>query len=80
VPVVTDIPSFRVIAGLCGARWSPGDARGFAAALLEVCSSDAATMRERVRQHYEHVLHWDAIAAATVAAYRGLSERKRRPA
>ena len=34
VPVVTDIPSFRAIAGDCGARWPPGDAGAFADALL----------------------------------------------
>ena len=27
VPIVTDIPSFRSIAGDCGERWQPGDAR-----------------------------------------------------
>ncbi len=40
VPVVTDIPSFRAIAGDTGARWTPGDAADFARVLVEVCSTD----------------------------------------
>ena len=79
VPVVTDIPSFRVIAGPCGARWPAGDARACAAALLEVRARDAATAREQVTRHFSRVLHWDAIAAATLAAYTELRDRKRRP-
>ena len=79
VPVVTDIPPFRVIAGPCGTRWQPGDARAFASALLKVSAGNAEAAREQVRQHYQHVLHWDAIAAATFAAYRQLAEQKRRP-
>ena len=80
VPVVTDIPPFRVIAGRCGARWAPGDARSFATALLDVCARDAVSERDQVKAHFERVLRWDAIANRTLAAYRELSARKRRPA
>lgn len=80
VPVVTDIPPFRVIAGPCGTRWPAGDAAAFAAALREVCARDAATAREQVRQHYDRVLRWDAIGARTLAEYRDVHGRKGRPA
>ena len=42
IPVVTDIPSFRVIAGDSGARWPPGDARAFSTALRDVCARNLA--------------------------------------
>ena len=78
VPVVTDIAPYRVIAGSCGARWAPGNAAAFAAALQDVCSRDAAPAREQVREHFARVLNWDAIAARTLAAYRELCEHKGR--
>ena len=77
IPVVTDIPSFRVIAGDTGARWSVGDAAAFAAALRRVCDSDLAIERARVGDHYQRVLRWEAIAQRTVAAYQALVEEKR---
>lgn len=80
VPVVTDIPPFRVIAGPCGARWRPGDARAFAAALIEVCGRNAATGRAQVERQFADALHWDAIAQRTLAAYGELSDRTRRTA
>lgn len=79
VPVVTDIAPFRVITGPCGARWRPGDAAAFAAALLEVCGRDAAAGRAQVQHHFEHELHWDAIARQTLTAYQELSAAKGRP-
>lgn len=77
VPVVTDIPSFRAIAGTTGERWTPGDASSFAAALTRVCASDLTDQKARVVSQYDRVLRWDAIARATVAAYRSLLDTKR---
>jgi glycosyltransferase involved in cell wall biosynthesis len=77
VPVVTDIPSFRVIAGDSGERWPAGDANAFAAALQRVCSGNLDDQRARVREHYERVLRWEAIAARTVAEYQALVNAKR---
>jgi glycosyltransferase involved in cell wall biosynthesis len=77
VPVVTDIPSFRVIAGASGERWTPGDAAGFAAALTRVCASGLAAHKARVASQYDRVLRWDAIGRETVAAYRSLVDAKR---
>lgn len=78
VPVVTDIPSFRAIAGDCGARWAPGDANACAAALRHVCSSNLAAQRARVLDHYDACLQWTAIARQTVREYQALVEAKRR--
>ena len=79
VPVVTDIPPFRAIAGPCGARWAPGDAAALASALRDVCSRDLTAAREQARERFARMLQWDAIAAATLTAYRELCEWKRRP-
>ena len=73
VPIVTDIPSFRSIAGDCGERWQPGDAE-------RIClggddgwpRSTCSDQRARVREQYDRVLRWDAIAHRTVADYQSL--------
>ena len=76
VPVVTDIPSFRSIAGDCGQRWAPGDAAGFASALLTV--SDALEADKRaVTDRFDRVLSWSAIATRTVDEYTSVLNDKR---
>jgi glycosyltransferase involved in cell wall biosynthesis len=77
IPVVTDIPSFRVIAGESGARWPPGDAGAFSAALREVCSRNLPEEKMRVTAQYDRALRWEAIARRTVDEYRSLVESKR---
>lgn len=77
VPVVTDIPSFRVIAGGCGARWPAGDATAFADALQRTCSGNLAELRARVAEHYDRVLRWDAIARRTIDEYQALAAARR---
>lgn len=77
VPVVTDIAPFRAIAGDCGARWTPGDAGAFAAALTRICTSDLREQRARVIERYDAVLRWEAIAARTISEYRALVEARR---
>ena len=76
VPVITDIPAFRVIAGDCGRRWKPGDAGEFASALLHVCGTDLSGQRARVIEHYNAVLRWEAIARRTISEYRALVDAK----
>jgi len=70
-PVVTDIPSFRVTTaeGSIGALWTPGDASGFADALVNVSRRDRLTSRERVIDHFDRALSWTAVARAATAAY-----------
>ena len=78
VPVVTDIPSFRVIAGQQGARWAAGDPAAFCEALLGVCHADLIAARTGVKDHFDRVLSWPAIAERTVSEYRSLVEVTRR--
>jgi glycosyltransferase involved in cell wall biosynthesis len=75
-PVVTDIPSFRTIAGDAGVFWPAGNAAAFSAALLDACSRDLASEREKVQRQYADVLSWEAIGSRTVTAYRDILERR----
>ena len=77
VPIVTDIPSFRVIAGDCGMRWSPGDAHAFAEALHTVCNGSLDEHRRCVAAQYDRALRWEAIARRTVDEYQALVDSKR---
>ena len=77
VPIVTDIPSFRAIAGDAGERWQPGDAAEFASAVRRVASIDLADQRARVRAQYDRVLRWEAIAHRTIAEYQAVADAKR---
>ena len=72
IPVVTDIPSFRAIAGDCGARWQPGDAQQLADALLRVCSKPLAAQKSATRDRFARELSWDAIGRRTVHEYQTL--------
>lgn len=77
VPVVTDIPSFRAIAGDCGARFPPGEAGGFATALLRVCSADLPALKAATKAHFARELSWDAVASRTVEAYQTVLDARR---
>ena len=76
VPVVTDIPSFRTIAGAAGVFWPAGNAAAFSSALLDACSRDLASEREKVLRQVAGVLSWEAIASRTVTTYRDIFERR----
>jgi glycosyltransferase involved in cell wall biosynthesis len=73
VPVVTNIPSFRAIAGDERPRWTPGDADDFARVLLETCAADLDRLRAAAKARFNSVLSWEAIGARTVAEYRALA-------
>jgi len=77
VPVVTDIPSFRSIAGDCGRRWAVGNAEALSSALVQVGRRDLVAERAAVRERFNHVLRWDAIATRTVAEYQAILGAKR---
>lgn len=76
VPVISDIPSFRAIAGDCGARWAPGDATACATAILHAAALDRDGARDRVMRHFARDLSWRAIGARTMALYSDLSARR----
>jgi glycosyltransferase involved in cell wall biosynthesis len=77
VPVVTDIPSHRAIAGDAGARWPAGDAEACARALLQVSGATLAEQKSRVLERYHAVLRWEAIASQTIREYQSLVEARR---
>src|SRR5262249_24884144 len=62
LPVVSDIPTYRVItaAGSFGALWPAGDADAFARALVRVARANDPSARQRVMQHFDHALSWRA--------------------
>jgi len=72
VPIVTNIPSFRAIAGDTGARWTPGDAEHFAHVLVETCARDLDAQKAAAKARFDRVLSWKSIGARTVAEYRTL--------
>jgi glycosyltransferase involved in cell wall biosynthesis len=83
IPVVTDIPSFQVLTGggSVGTLWTPGNASACARALVEVASRDRSAERQRVLDHFQRELTWDAIGRRAVAVYRDVVDRCRnRPA
>ncbi len=71
VPVVTSIPTFRLLTGdALGARWTPGDADGCARALVAVARRDLAAERARVRERFERELSWTAVGRRALEIYR----------
>ena len=83
VPVVTDIPSFRFMTAAesddeaVGARWPPGDAEAFAAALRRVAAGDLERAGRAARRLFDERLSWPAIGRRALAAYTEVHERRR---
>ncbi len=86
VPVVSDIPPFRVLtdSGRIGALFPVGDAGALARALERLGSSesspssDAWTARRAiVRAHFERELSWSALARRALGIYREAGARRR---
>ncbi len=75
VPIVTDIPSFRVLTdgGKIGACWPPGDGAAFAAAFLRVSRQPIQNISDQAVRHFEERLSFPAIARKAVQAYRELA-------
>jgi glycosyltransferase involved in cell wall biosynthesis len=76
VPVVTDIPSFRAIAGECGERFPVGDPDAFASALLRSASQLAGSKSE-TKARFDRELSWSAIANHTVRDYQAVLDARR---
>jgi glycosyltransferase involved in cell wall biosynthesis len=77
IPVVTDIPSFRVITagGRIGALWPPGDAPAFAKALLALASQPLASLSAEARHFFEENWRFSALGRRAVAVYQEVLER-----
>lgn len=65
VPVLSDIPPFRRLAGSLGTLFPPGDA----AALAEVLGRALTVPREDVRAHFDAECAWDVVAARYADVY-----------
>jgi glycosyltransferase involved in cell wall biosynthesis len=72
VPVVTDIPSFRVMtdSGRIGACWRPGSPEAFAEKFLAVVPQPLEQLSRRAHSFFQSQLSYQAIARDSVRAYR----------
>ncbi len=78
LPVVTDIPAFRALAGGVAALWPPGDASACARALVQAAGSLDPARREAVSSHFRRELSWPAVARRALGAYaEALAARRR---
>jgi glycosyltransferase involved in cell wall biosynthesis len=69
VPVVTAIPTFRLLAAGGGALWRPGDAGGLARALADVASRDLDAERARLAAHFSTALSWNVVGRRALEIY-----------
>ena len=71
IPVVTDIPTFRLMtgAGTVGALWTPGDAASCARAIADVSARDLSAARATLAAHFDRALSWDAVGRRALAIY-----------
>lgn len=72
-PVVTDIPSFRAIAGDVGWRFPPGDASRLARSLRSLAAAPAEALRSSCRRRFEDELSFDRLGERLRAIYRSLA-------
>ena len=81
-PVVTDIPSFRVLTdgGRLGALFPPGDAAALAGALDQVARRDPAARRSAVRAYFQKELSWAACGRRALEIYRAAAAAAEGPA
>jgi glycosyltransferase involved in cell wall biosynthesis len=72
VPVVTDIPSFRVMTdgGRIGACWRPGSSESFVDKFLAVMSQPIEQLSREAQGFFQSQLSYKAIARDAVRAYR----------
>lgn len=72
VPVVTDIPSFRVMTdgGRLGGCWRPGSPEVFANKFLEVMRQPLEQLSGKVHSFFQSQLSYKAIARDSMRAYR----------
>jgi glycosyltransferase involved in cell wall biosynthesis len=80
VPVVTDIPAFRMMTdgGKIGALWPPGDAGALGDALLAVFRRPWLEHSKAARDFFEENLSYPAIGRRAVEVYQGLARGRAR--
>jgi len=71
VPVVTDIPTFRLLTadGSLGELWTAGDAADCGRALTYVGQGDLTPRREQVASHFARALNWPAVGRRALDIY-----------
>jgi len=82
VPVVTDIPSFRVMTngGSLGACWRPGSPEAFADKFLEVTRQPLEQLSRKTQSFFQSQLSYKAIARDSIRAYREVIAARQSPA
>jgi glycosyltransferase involved in cell wall biosynthesis len=76
-PLVTDIPSFRVITGrgAFGGLFPRGDSAALARIIMEWADRDREELRRGAREHFERSLSYAAVGTQLVHAYRSVAAR-----
>jgi glycosyltransferase involved in cell wall biosynthesis len=76
-PIVSDIPAFRAITanGTVGSLCKPGDAHGFAEALIALSDCRRQDMRMKAILHFKSELSFPVLGKKLVAAYKALIDR-----
>ena len=79
VPIVTDIPTFRLLtaSGSLGALWSAGDAAACARAIAAVAARKVSDERRRVLDHFARDVSWRAIGRRALAIYDQVLQTRR---
>lgn len=74
IPVITDIPPFRVMTdgGRFGRLFPVGDDVALAEALLSVACADRAALSTAIREHFQRTLSFDAMARQLDAVYQAV--------
>lgn len=72
IPIVSDIPSFRVMTdnGRFGALFPCGDAAGLARAIFTYSSESISEHRREIRRHFERTLSFSRLAEQLDQSYR----------
>lgn len=80
VPVVTSIPTFRLLTGggSIGELWSPGDAAACARALVAAGRRDPHAERARLAEHFAREMSWDAVGRRAMEIYNEVVAKRRR--
>lgn len=77
VPVVTDIPSFRVLTdeGRLARLFAPGDAAAMMQAITTLADDDRRALAARIRHHFDEHLSYTALARLYDSTFTGILVR-----
>jgi glycosyltransferase involved in cell wall biosynthesis len=62
IPVITSIPSFRMISGNCGILYEPGNEDALYAALIQTITLNKGDQEKNVLHQFKTALSFEAIA------------------